>query len=105
MKRKYVVIGLGVIGALAIAWPVLAGQSLSSMVRQEVAKQLSSAQSAKSKKGRPGPPGPAGPAGPTGPQGPTGVTGSQGPGGGGLLTGRINSLGSAAPTFGAVSGT
>lgn len=61
MKRRYVMVGLASIATLAIVSPVLAGESLSSLVRKEVAKQLSVAQSAKkAKRGRRGPAGPAG---------------------------------------------
>jgi len=97
MKRKYVLSGLALIATLAIASPVLAGESLSSLVKKEVAKQLG-AQTAKKKKSKRGPPGPAGPQGPTGPGGPAG------PAGGGLLTGRINAMPSSGVNFGGPSG-
>ena len=74
MKRKYVMAGLALIATLAIVSPVLAGESLSSLVRKEVAKQLSTAQSAK--KGKRGPRGPAGPPGANGTNGTNGANGT-----------------------------
>ena len=67
MKRTYVVIGLAVIAAVAIATPS-AGISLSKLVRKEVAKQISQAT------------GPAGQAGTPGGTGAPGSPGVAGPG-------------------------
>jgi len=67
MKRTYVVIGLAVIAAVAIATPS-AGISLSKLIRKEVAKQISKAT------------GPAGQAGTPGGTGAPGSPGVAGPG-------------------------
>jgi hypothetical protein len=63
MKRRYAVIGLALIAALAIASPSLGGPSLRSLVKKEVKKQL---------KGKTGPQGPAGAAGGAGATGAAG---------------------------------
>jgi hypothetical protein len=73
MNRRYVLIGLAALAALAIASPAVGGPSLKSLVQQEVAKQLAASKSAKAKeaaaqgrrgrrgrRGRPGAPGAAG---------------------------------------------
>jgi len=71
MKRRYVVAGLGLLGAVALTTSALGGPSLNSLVKNEVAKQLSAAQTAK--KGKRGPRGPAGPPGPPGANGAAGT--------------------------------
>jgi hypothetical protein len=98
MKRKYVIGALALTVAVVVASPVLAGESLSSLVKKEVAKQLanSGAVSAKKKKSKPGPPGPQGPPGPPGAPG--------GPVGGGLMSGRVTAMGSVGVNFFAPSG-
>src|SRR5262249_25417209 len=70
MKRRYVVAGLGLFVAIALTASALRRPSLSSLVKQEVAKQLSAAHV--SKKGK------RGPAGPPGPQGAPGTNGTNG---------------------------
>ena len=79
MKRKYVVGALALTVAVVVASPVLAGESLSSLVKKEVAKQLatSSAVTAK-KKAKRGPPGPPGPQGVAGTNGTNGTNGANG---------------------------
>ena len=92
MKRRYLFGGLGVVLTLAIVSSALGGPSLQSLVKKEVARQLSAAETAKTKSKR-GPPGPAGQAGTNGTNGTNGANGAPlGPVGGGLLTGRINGL-------------
>ena len=59
MKRRYVVVGLGLLAAVALTSSALGGPSLNSLIKKEVAKQLSVAQVSK-KKGKRGPPGPRG---------------------------------------------
>jgi hypothetical protein len=88
MKGKYVVAGLVGVAALAIASPVVAGPSLSSLVKQEVSKQISAQTAKKKKKAKRGPKGPAGPAGAAGAAGPAGAAGA----GGGLLSGQVTGL-------------
>ncbi len=73
MKRRYVLAGLAMLGVLVIASPVLAGESLSSLVKKEVAKQLASSSAVSAKKK-----GKRGPAGPPGPQGAAGTPGAPG---------------------------
>lgn len=93
MKGKYVVAGIVGVAVLAIASPVLAGPSLSSLIKKEVAKQIS-AQSA-AKKGKRGPAGPAGPAGTAGAPGANGANGTPGANGstkGGAAFGRITGI-------------
>src|SRR5262245_36949109 len=80
-KKALVAIGaLATVLAVAITAVASGGVSLKSLVKQEVAKQLSgkgpSAQIAA--KGRRGPAGPQGPAGPAGATGATGGTGAAG---------------------------
>jgi collagen type I alpha len=73
MKRRYVLIGLGLVAAVALVSTAIAGAGSSS--------KGSSARVAAKKKLKRGPPGPAGPQGPAGAQGatgPVGATGSQG---------------------------
>ena len=74
MKRRYVVAGLGLLTAVALTSSALGGPSLNSLIKNEVAKQLSSAHV--SKKGKRGPPGPAGPQGPAGANGTNGANGT-----------------------------
>jgi len=71
MKRRYVVAGLGLLAAVALTSSALGGPSLNSLIKNEVAKQLSAAQV--SKKGKRGPPGPQGPAGANGTNGAAGT--------------------------------
>jgi len=71
MKRRYVVAGLGLLAAVALTSSALGGPSLNSLIKNEVAKQLSAAQV--SKKGKRGPPGPQGPAGTNGTNGANGT--------------------------------
>ena len=71
MKRRYVFAGFALVAALAVVSPALGGPSLKSLVKSEVAKQLSTAQTAK--KGKRGPPGPAGPPGANGTNGTNGA--------------------------------
>jgi hypothetical protein len=71
MKRRYVVAGLGLFAAVALTSSALGGPSLNSLVKNEVAKQLSAAQV--SKKGKRGPPGPQGPPGANGTNGANGT--------------------------------
>jgi hypothetical protein len=73
MKRKYVIAGLSLIAVLAIAPQVLAGQSLQSLVKKEVAKQLATSPALTAKKK-----GKRGPQGPPGPQGAAGTNGANG---------------------------
>ena len=47
MKRRYVFAGFALVAALAVVSPALGGPSLRSLVKSEVAKQLSTAQTAK----------------------------------------------------------
>ena len=72
MKRRYVVVGLGLLAAVALTSSALGGPSLNSLIKKEVAKQLSVAQVSK-KKGKRGPPGPQGPAGTNGTNGADGT--------------------------------
>src|SRR5262249_6654419 len=76
MKRRYVLGGVGVIAALALTSSALGGPSLQSLVKKEVAKQLSAAEV--SKKGKRGPPGPQGLQGPAGTNGTSGTNGTPG---------------------------
>ena len=71
MKRRYVFAGFALVATLAVVSPALGGPSLKSLVKSEVAKQLSTAQTAK--KGKRGPPGPAGPPGANGTNGTNGA--------------------------------
>ena len=75
MKRRYVVAGLGLLAAVALTSSALGGPSLNSLIKNEVAKQLSAAQVSK-KKGKRGPPGPQGPPGPAGTNGTNGADGT-----------------------------
>jgi hypothetical protein len=72
MKRSYVMIGLGLIAAIALISTAIAGPSGGSGGKGP------SAAAAKKKKAKPGPPGPQGPAGPQGAQGAQGAQGQQG---------------------------
>jgi hypothetical protein len=74
MKRRYAVAALGLIAALALTSSALGGPSLNSLIKNEVAKQLSAAHV--SKKGKRGPPGPAGPQGSPGAPGTNGADGT-----------------------------
>jgi hypothetical protein len=74
MKLRYVTIALGAIATMAVVVsPALGGPSLQQLVKQEVAKQLSSAQT--SKKSKRGPRGPAGANGAAGVNGANGAAG------------------------------
>jgi hypothetical protein len=42
MKRRHVLVGIGVLSALLLVSPALGGPSLRSLVKDEVSKQLSS---------------------------------------------------------------
>jgi collagen triple helix repeat protein len=68
MKRSYVLIGLGLVAAVALVSTAIAGDS----------SKGSSAQVAAKKKVKRGPAGPPGPVGPPGPAGPPGAQGEQG---------------------------
>jgi hypothetical protein len=70
MKRSYVLLGLGLVAAIALISTAIA-------VPGSGSDKQTSAQAA-AKKGRRGPPGPQGPAGPTGPAGPAGAAGANG---------------------------
>ena len=72
MRRRYVLAGLGLVGALALTSTALGGPSLNSLIKNEVAKQLS-AQTSK-KKGKRGPRGPQGAPGANGINGAANVT-------------------------------
>jgi hypothetical protein len=72
MKRSYVMIGLGLVAAIALISTAIAGPGGGSGAKDP------SATAAKKKKAKPGPPGPQGPAGPQGPQGAPGQKGEQG---------------------------
>jgi hypothetical protein len=63
MRRNYVLAGLALIAAVAIASPALGGPSLKKLVKKEVTKQLA---------------GKSGPQGTSGPQGPAGTNGTNG---------------------------
>jgi hypothetical protein len=73
MKRSYVLIGLGLVAAIALISTAIAGPGGGS-------KKQTSAQVAgkKKKKAKPGPPGPPGPVGPAGPAGAAGAPGANG---------------------------
>jgi hypothetical protein len=85
MQRRYVLIGLGLVAAVALVSTAIAGSGESSkdssaqVAANVVSQSDSKAVKAVKKKVKRGPPGPAGPAGPAGPPGP-----STGPAGGSL---------------------
>jgi hypothetical protein len=87
MKRRYVLGGLAVIAALAIASTALGGPSLKSLVKKEVTKQLA---------GKTGPPGSQGPQGQQGPEGAQGAQG--GPGVSGVHTVSLASASDSTPS-------
>jgi hypothetical protein len=54
MRRSYVLAGLGVLAALAIASPAIGGPSLKKLVKKEVSKQISKATGPQGAPGAPG---------------------------------------------------
>ena len=70
MKRRYAVAALVLVAALALTSSALGGPSLHSLIKNEVAKQLSAAHVSKKSK--------RGPRGPQGPPGPPGANGADG---------------------------
>ena len=103
LRFGQIAIAIAVTLVVVAVSPALGGPSLQSLVKKEVAKQLSAAEVSK-KKAKRGPPGPPGPAGQNGTNGTNGTPGTDGSNAASAILARINSTGAGVTAYGSPSG-